>query len=157
LVLFSKKEQLPLLRACAHQYGFTLLEVLVATVIATIALVMLFRFAVDGATAVRGAGAAEAAISEARSRLAVVGEDIAAWPVDSRGKDGLFDWRLHIVRDQVASPGAGVVAALTHAGEQRAALFIVELEVAWSIGGRRHTLQVRSSRLGFVVPPSEVR
>jgi general secretion pathway protein I len=112
--------------------GFTLLEVVVALVIAALALVVLFRAGGDGLFAVAAASRAEEAVQRAQSHLAAVGDDVALVPGESDGDDGGgYHWRLSI--KPVARwrlPAENGVAAIT------TTLFDVEVAVSWP--GRDH-------------------
>ena len=75
--------------------GFTLLEILVAFVIAAIALGVLFGGAAEGLRASRTALSYEEAIARARSHLAA--SAVAPVPGDEQGDDGSgFRWRVLI-------------------------------------------------------------
>ena len=75
--------------------GFTLLEILVAFIIAAIALGALFGGAAEGLRASRAALAYEEAIARARSHLAA--SEVAPMPGDEQGDDGSgFRWRVRI-------------------------------------------------------------
>ncbi len=75
--------------------GFTLLEVLVAFVIAALALGVLFQGAIEGLAAVRLADRSSEALSRARSHLAAVGHGIPLRAQTQQGEDGSgFGWSL---------------------------------------------------------------
>src|ERR1700712_52884 len=77
--------------------GFTLLEVLVAFVIAALALGVLFQGAMEGLGAVHLADRTTEALSRARSHLAAVGHGIPLRTQTQQGEDGSgFSWSLAI-------------------------------------------------------------
>src|SRR5215831_1791757 len=77
--------------------GFTLLEVVVALVIAGLALVGLFQAGSGGLFAVDTAARAEEALQRAQSHLAAVGRNAALVEGVSEGDDGGgYRWRLRV-------------------------------------------------------------
>jgi prepilin-type N-terminal cleavage/methylation domain-containing protein len=134
--------------------GFTLLEVLVASVIAALMFAALLQTALSGIRAVRSAGAYETAMALARSHLAMLGRNAADEAGDSHGSDGPFDWRVQVKPEAVASSGAGIVNWYLHKDEARATLYAVSVTVSWQSEGRRRELRVDTKRLGFASPPA---
>jgi prepilin-type N-terminal cleavage/methylation domain-containing protein len=135
--------------------GFTLLEVLVATVIAAAMFAVLLQTALSGIRTVRTAGAYETAMALARSHLAMLGRNVADNAGDSHGNDGPFDWRVRVKPEAVASSGAGIVNWFLHKDEAHATLYDVSITVSWQSEGRRRDLSVSTKRLGFAVPPPQ--
>lgn len=124
--------------------GFTLLEVLIAFLIAALALGVLFRGAVEGQATSRTAFRYEEALSRARSHLAAM--DAAGPPRagDQQGDDGGgFRWRLRITPLQAAAPGVNGLAPM---------MFAVRVAISWEADGRERTVQLDTRRLG-VAPP----
>lgn len=124
----------PCRRALAGRSGgFTLLEVLVATLIAALAALALFRADITGVTATRLSGESAAALRFARSRLAELGRSLPLIPGTRRGRlrEGQR-WRLR-VRLAASAPG------------QR--LYDVRLTVAWRNAGDTHRLRLETMRL----------
>ena len=75
--------------------GFTLLEVLVAFVIAAVALSLLARAAIDGVRAAHLSGQYAEALARARSHLE--GLQMPPVPGDFQGDEGVgFHWHLHV-------------------------------------------------------------
>ncbi len=136
-----------------NERGFTLLEVLVASVIAAAVFGVLLRSAMTGISTAREAGSYETAVALARSHLALIGRDMANLPADQHGSDGPFEWRVRVTRQAVADSGAGIVNWYLHKDEAHAALYAVNISVAWLSEGRRHELNVDTQRLGFAPPP----
>ena len=136
-----------------NERGFTLLEVLIASVIAAAVFGVLLRSAMSGISTARDAGAYETAVALARSHLALLGRDMASLPADQHGSDGPFEWRVRLTREAVADPGAGIVNWYLHKDEPRAALYAVSVSIAWQSEGRRHELDIETQRLGFAPPP----
>lgn len=128
----------------SRENGFTLLEVLVAFIIAAAALAVLFGGALDGLTAARTAGRYEQALARAQSRLAGVGRMAPLAAGSQEGDEDGYHWQVRVVPVAVASPPAGA------APRQRPVLFAVSVAVSWPGGteGRRQVL-LESSRLGW--------
>src|SRR5690348_2846229 len=110
--------------------GFTLLEVLVAFVIAAMALGVLFNTALSGAATVRNAGLYETALGLAHSHLALQGRFIGREGV-SEGEDGPFRWHVRISRVAEASSAPGLVNWARQAGQMRPILYRVTATVGW--------------------------
>lgn len=82
---------------CRGRAGFTLLEVLVAFVIASIALAVLYHGAIDGLLGSRQAMRTDEAVARARSRLAVLCQQTRQTPGEQSGDDGSgYTWRTQI-------------------------------------------------------------
>src|SRR5271163_1531640 len=77
--------------------GFTLLEVVVALVIASLALIGLFQAGSGGLFAVDTAARAEEAVQRAQSHLAAVGRDASLLEGETTGDDGGgYRWTLRV-------------------------------------------------------------
>jgi general secretion pathway protein I len=124
--------------------GFTLLEVIVAVVIAGLALVGLFQAGSQGVFGVDTAARAEEALQRAQSHLAAVGRDAALVQGDQNGNDGGgYKWRLVIV-PQVQRQGV----AADGVTPQNTTLFSVEVVISWEAGGHQRAVVLRTLRLG---------
>jgi general secretion pathway protein I len=108
--------------------GFTLIEVLVAFIIASVALAALAHAAIDGLRASSLSAHYQEALARARSHLAAVGR--APQPGDRQGDEGDgFHWHIRIV------PLATTTLASGHA-----TLLAVSVAVSW---GDRPTRRVQ--------------
>lgn len=117
--------------------GFTLLEVLVAAVIAGLALAVLFRGAAGSVQAARVAAHVQEATSRARSRLSAL--ELAP-PVASEqaGDDGGgYRWRTRVA---MAERGGGF------------ALFDVSVLIAWNLDGGERRVELRSRQVAAAPP-----
>ena len=133
------------------QSGFTLLEVLVAFVIAALALGVLFQGAIEGLAAVHLADRTGEALDRARSHMAAVGHGIPLRTQTQTGEDGSgFGWSLSIRPLESASvPQAGGDAQ----HPTRETLFEVRVTESWDgPEGRRGTTLV--TRRAAITPPS---
>src|ERR1700740_74712 len=80
-----------------RNHGFTLLEVVVALAIASLALVGMFRAGSGGLFAVDTAARAEEAVQRAQSHLAAIGRDASLVEGDFNGDDGGgYHWTLRV-------------------------------------------------------------
>ena len=130
--------------------GFTLLEVLIAFVIAAIALSVLFSGSLNGLIAVQAATGYEQAVSRARSRLDA--ESVGLTPGDREGDDGGgFHWRVRVspVETFEGRPRADEAAPPSPEGARAGVtLYAIDVAVSWSAGGRTRVVQLASERLG---------
>lgn len=132
--------------------GFTLLEVLIAAVIATVMFGVLLQTTVSGIRTVRGARSYEFAMALAQSHLAMLGRNMATVAPESQGRDGPFDWRVNVRPEAVTSPGPGIVNWFLHRDEARTTLYAVSISVSWEAEGQRRSVLLDTQRLGFAVP-----
>ncbi len=127
--------------------GFTLLEVLVAFIIAALALGALTQGVAGGLQSARVAAHYQEALSRARSRLATL--DASLQPGEQRGDDGGgFAWRVLV--QPTATAGAPRPSDPLRAG--RAVLYAVRVEVAWRMDGGRSEVALMTQRLGTAPP-----
>ena len=136
--------------ARAREPGFTLLEVLVAFIIAALAMGVLFSMAGSSLRAVEVAGRYQEAISRARSHLVAVGADGAALIAGiQQGDDGGgFRWALQVAEIAVgAVPTASPASPLTSAQAPRPALYRITVSESWAEGGHTQTVQLQTERV----------
>lgn len=128
--------------------GFTLLEALVAFVIAALALGALTQGALGGLRATGVAAHTEEALSRARSHLAAIGPLLRAG--ESSGDDGGgFTWRM--VVQPVGTTARPRDAEGAQAGG-RVTLYSVSVTVHWRLDGGERELALTTSRLGDALP-----
>jgi general secretion pathway protein I len=129
--------------------GFTLLEVLVAFVIAALALGVLFRGALDGLTSTRVATRYEEAVARARSHLAAA-TVTSLVPSDTEGDDGGgFHWHLRVTQMGRAEPqrlGNGPPR------DPGVVLYGVTVAVSWKADGHTRAVELTTEALG--APPA---
>lgn len=155
LVIFGGSKAACRANPMHDERGFTLLEVLVASLIVALAFGVLLPAAVSGIATVRNAGAYETAMALARSHLAMLGRNMANVAAASQGSDGPFDWQIRVTPEAVASPGAGIVNWFLHKDEPRATLYTVSVTVSWGAEGQRREFHIDTQRLGFALAPQE--
>jgi general secretion pathway protein I len=123
--------------------GFTLLEVIVALVIAAMALGVLFRVGGEGMTSVRAADSYDEAVSRARSHLAALGRDPSLLEGDSAGDDGGgYAWHLHVAPIAAAQLEAGQ----PQPGAPQHILYAVEVTISWRDQMRPREVTLRTER-----------
>jgi general secretion pathway protein I len=129
--------------------GFTLLEVIVALVIAGMAAMMLFKATGSGLHATQTAAMYDQAIVRAKSRLAAATQGTKLIPGDWRGDDGGgFRWRL-----RVTPLAATSIRPMGLAGSQAAAsfpvvLYAVSVWVGWNDGGTTRDVRLDTEQVG---------
>jgi len=117
--------------------GFTLLEVLIAFVIAALALGVMFEVAITALRASQTAARYDEAVVRARSHLALATDGGSLMPGDWQGDDGGgYRWHLH-----VATTAQAAVRS-TDGPPVPLALYTVTVWISWSDGGD-HTREVR--------------
>jgi general secretion pathway protein I len=113
--------------------GFTLLEVLVAFVIAALALGVLFHGSLDGLRSAQIAGLYQEAVARAQSHLSAL-TPASLTSGDRQGEDGNgFHWRVRIA--PIASAGSS-------------ALYAVNVSISWRDGTWR-SVELDSERIGL--------
>ena len=131
----------------SSERGFTLLEVLIAFIIAAIAVAALVQGASGGLVAASVAAHEQEALSRARSRLATL--RAALVPGLQQGDDGGgFAWRMDVQQAAVAAPPRP--GDPPRAG--RANLYRVTIEVSWRMDGRRRAVTLATERVGTLLP-----
>ena len=130
--------------------GFTLLEAIVAFMIAALALGILFRAASGGVLSVNIAGHYEEAVSRAKSHMAAIGHDGPLSETETEGDDGGgFHWRIHIVPLASVNPQTnGPQPAFMQAAGRKPTLFSVEVGISWDDHGKKREFLLQSQRLG---------
>ena len=129
--------------------GFTLLEVIVALIIAGIAAVVLFQAAGTGLRATQTASMYDQAIVRAKSRLAAATHGTKLAAGDRRGDDGGgFRWRLHVA--PVASAALRPVGLVGPRAAKSipVVLYAVTVWIAWSDGGTPRDVRLETEQVG---------
>lgn len=129
--------------------GFTLLEVIVALIIAGVAAAVLFQSVGTGLHATQTASMYDQAIVRAKSRLtaATKGTKLAAG--DWRGDDGGgFRYRLHVAPVASASLRPVGVIGPKAAASIAVVLYSVIVWVGWSDGVAQRTVELQTQQVG---------
>jgi general secretion pathway protein I len=130
-------------RSSRRQSGFTLLEVLVAFVLAAIGIVALIQAFAGGLRNLGKMDEYVMAAMVAESRLAEVG---ILYPVAEGEMEGVEEgdkYRWHVLVSPYEDPDGLVVAT-----EQSPGLFLVEVEVSWAGARRPGIFRLQSLRAG---------
>ncbi len=126
--------------------GFTLLEVLVAFIIAALALGVLFQGGIGGLTTANAAARYDEALSRAQSHLALasIGPDFQ--PQDGQGDEGgRFHWHLRIQL-------LGLAAAMDPT-KPVPALYGITIGMSWPDGLHTRSVTLQTERVGTAPPP----
>jgi len=130
----------------AADHGFTLLEVLVAFLIAAMAVAALVRATTGAVTSSRVAGRYGEAVARAQSHLAALSASPLAESDRQGDEGGGFHWRV-----RVAAAGTAHAASQFRSIPQGAfTLYRVSVTVSWTEGGRSRAVQLDSAQLGPV-------
>lgn len=132
--------------------GFTLLEVLVALTIASLAIVVLFRAGGDGLTASDTAAQVDEAVERAKSHLDMLARAGSLVPGRQTGDDGGgFSWQTvatPVARQQAA---AGAANPADNVRRADAVLYDVVVTVSWRRAGRTRAVALETRRLAASV------
>ena len=121
--------------------GFTLLEVIVATALAALALVALFQSGSAGLLTVGAATRLEMAVDRAQSHLAEFADTGVVVPGQSEGDDGDgYHWQLTARPIASQSAEASDKAAPT-------SLYDVAVTISWGAGHHQRSIQLETERI----------
>ena len=127
--------------------GFTLLEVLIAFVIAALAMGALFSGTVSGLDATAVAAKYDEAISLAKSHMAALGRGAPIATQETSGADGEgFTWHLRI---KEAGSRQLVLSDQDRANDikpSRAVLYDIAVTESWKAGGRTRQVTLATRR-----------
>lgn len=140
--------------------GFTLLEVLIAFIIAALGIAALLQGASGGLQGAQAAAHYEEALSRAQSRLALLQ---SFQPGEQRGDDGGgFTWRVLVQPGgstpapvsarppaRGAPPPGAATRELPDAAALRLVLYAVDVSILWQLDGSPRQVTLRSQRLGL--------
>jgi len=134
--------------------GFTLIEVLVAFVIAALAIGVMVEAARGGLFAVRTAGRYEEGVSRARSHLAAIGRTVTLAEGELKGDDGGgYHWRVNVAPVAVSRlPGSDATPAQP-APPQPVTLYRITVAESWTEFGRTREVRLATQRLGAAPVP----
>lgn len=122
--------------------GFTLLEVMVATAIASLALVALFQAGSAGLLTVGEATRVEAAVNRAQSHLAEFADTGAIAPGESEGDDADgYHWRM------TARPIASERAGAPDQSVAPPSLYDIVVTISWGTTSHRRSIVLETRRI----------
>ena len=138
----------------AAQSGFTLLEVMIAFVIAALAMGALFGGTVSGLDATSVAARYDEAISLAQSHLAAIGRGAGIAKQDTSGAEGEgFTWHLRVREAGSRQLALSDQDRANDVKPSRAVLYDVIVTESWKAGGRERQVTLATRR--FDVRASE--
>ena len=136
----------------AHPGGFTLLEVLVAFVIAALALAVLYSGGIEGLLTTRTATRRDEAVARAAARLEAMCHGARLAPGRQSGDDGSgFSWRSQVQVAESAILPRG--SADEPRPPLRLTLFSVGVTVSWPGGLRGHEVSLQTRCLAAAPGP----
>jgi general secretion pathway protein I len=129
--------------------GFTLLEVIVALIIAGTAAAVLFEAVGSGLHASQTASMYDQAIVRAKSRLAAATQGTKLTTGDWSGNDGGgFRWRLHVAPVASASLRPSGLVGPRGASSIAVVLYSVSVWVGWNDGGTERDVRLDTQQVG---------
>ncbi len=127
--------------------GFTLLEVMIAFVIAALAMGALFGGTVSGLDATSVAARYDEAISLAQSHLAGIGRGAGIAKQDTSGAEGEgFTWRLRVREAGSRQLTLSDQDRANDVKPSRAVLYDVVVTESWKAGGRERQVTLATRR-----------
>jgi general secretion pathway protein I len=125
--------------------GFTLLEVLIAFIIASLAIAAMVHAVSNSLTSSRAAAHYQEAVSRARSHLDVSMHGTALVPADTQGDDGGgFHWHLRV------TPAASTTSQLPGFARRTATtvtLYAVSVTISWHDGQSTREVRLDGARV----------
>lgn len=132
--------------------GFTLLEVLIAFVIAALAIGVMIDGIVGGLRSASTAAHTQQAVALARSRLAAASAAIIAGvppQANQSGDDGAFRWQVSMTAAGSASlPRPDAPPGQTVQGP-RATLYAIKVLVSWKLDGAARQVRLDGASVGL--------
>ncbi len=123
--------------------GFTLLEVVVAFIIAALALSALFGGGLAGLSATAVSARYQEALARAQSHLAAAGSEGALTASDRQGEEGHgFHWRVRVTAAAVGGP------ARDTPGGSVPALYDIVVQESWRAEDRSRVVTLQTRRAG---------
>jgi len=137
-------------RTC--QRGFSLLEVMIALVIAGLALASVFRSAMESGRATAAAAHYQEATSRARSHLDGTAVNLA--PGEQEGDDGGgYHWRVAVRVADTTGKMDTEGRAVASEDSLVITLYAVTVWISWREGSNARSVRLDSERLATAVPP----
>jgi general secretion pathway protein I len=128
--------------------GFTLLEVMIAFVIAALAMSMMYQGTTGGLRATELATRTEEAVSLAKSHLAAIGRGEGISQQETSGVDGGgFEWHLHVQPIATRQLTLSDSDRANDAKPSAAVLYDVKVTESWKDGARQHSVSLGTHRV----------
>jgi general secretion pathway protein I len=128
--------------------GFTLVEVMVAFIIAALALGVVYQAGATALRATQEASRYDQALSRARSRLVIAGHGSPLTAGDWHGDDGDgFAWRLRAVPIAATSVHPPGIATLRQVPDIGITLYGISVWISWRDAGRARSLRLDTEQI----------
>jgi general secretion pathway protein I len=129
--------------------GFTLLEVIIALIIAGMAAAALFEAVGSGLHQTQTASMYDQAIVRAKSRLAAVVHGMKLEPGDRRGDDGGgFRWRTRVMPVASTALRSAGLSGTRAATSYPVVLYVITVWVGWNDGATEREVQLETEQVG---------
>jgi general secretion pathway protein I len=129
--------------------GFTLLEVIIALIIAGMAAAALFEAVGSGLHQTQTASMYDQAIVRAKSRLAAVAHGTKLQPEDRRGDDGGgFQWRARVAPVASTALRPAGLTGNRAASSYSVVLYDIIVWVGWKDGGTEREVRLETQQVG---------
>lgn len=126
--------------------GFTLLEVLIAFAIATLAISVMIGVAAESLQASKTAARYNEAVVRAQSRMAEAVTGAALLPGEREGDDGGgYRWRVRVTQS------AGAAARPTDPSAASLTLYAVTVWITWGEGARTRDVRLDTEQVGQAI------
>lgn len=136
--------------------GFTLLEVLIAFVIAALAIGVMTEGVVSGLRAASTAAQVQQAVALARSRMAASEAAVLSGPApqpSQSGQDGTFRWRVDLTPSASAAlPRPDGVPQGLGGRPPVATLYAIKVVVSWVTAGATRQVRLDGAQLRLSLP-----
>jgi general secretion pathway protein I len=133
--------------------GFTLLEVMVALVVAALALGVFYQGALSGLRNARVAGTYEEAISLARSHLAELSQRQSVKPVEAEGTDGpVFHYRVKVTQIANEELQRSLLEQANDRPPRQAALYALDVTESWTQDGTLRSVHLLGEAMVALAP-----
>ena len=132
----------------ARSDGFTLLEVMIALVIAALALAVFYQGALSGLRNARVAGTYEEGVSLARSHLAELSQRQTVQPVDAEGTDGpLFHYRVRVAPVASEQLQRSLLEQANNRPPRQATLYALDVTESWTQDGHARSIHLQGQAM----------
>ena len=130
-----------------REAGFTLLEVMVAFIIAALAITLLYNGATGGLNATETAARTQEAVALARSHITAVGRGEAIARQETSGVDGDgYEWHLHVLSVGSRELTLSDSDRANDTKPTKAILYDIAVTESWTEAGHPHAVTLQTRR-----------
>jgi general secretion pathway protein I len=130
-----------------REAGFTLLEVMVAFIIAALAITLLYNGATGGLNATETAARTQEAVALARSHITAVGRGEAISRQETSGVDGDgYEWHLHVLSVGSRELTLSDSDRANDTKPTKAILYDIAVTESWTEAGHPHAVTLQTRR-----------